>query len=68
MDSLVIMLKTESVSCGMHCKFAPICRYYDEEATVCNREEEACEYCGTYSEFEAIIELKKRYPSQPIVP
>jgi hypothetical protein len=52
----------------MHCKFAPLCRYFDEEATVCLHEEKACEYCGTYSEFDLFLEFMKKYPPQQIGP
>lgn len=67
MDIFVITHVNSSKS-SMHCKFAPLCRYYDDESSVCNHEDAACEYCGTYSDFEGFVELKRRFPAPEINP
>lgn len=40
------------------CKFAKVCAGYRKEAYTCQREIEACTYCGLYKRHEAQIHMR----------
>lgn len=34
------------------CKYAHICRLYDDSSVTCHSDEEASDYCGAYRDFD----------------
>lgn len=34
------------------CRYARVCRLYDDSSVTCHSDEEASGYCGAYSDFE----------------
>jgi hypothetical protein len=49
---------------GDSCKFAGICRYFDEDDIHCKNQRRAINDCDEYLTFELIIEAKSREPTR----
>ncbi|HVX02813.1 MAG TPA: hypothetical protein VHA09_06635 [Nitrososphaera sp.] len=47
------------------CKYAHICRLYDDSSVTCHSDEEASGYCGAYRDFDKLMVISKqeRYPN-----